>query len=39
MLPKHKYTWIEKVFNKAAGAKKGKKQSKGVELLIMNYKI
>ena len=38
-LPKDKYTWIEKEFNKAAGAKKGKKQNKGIEILIMNYKI
>ena len=36
-LPKNKYRWIEKEFSKAAGAQKGKKQNKGVELLIMNY--
>jgi DNA adenine methylase len=38
-LPKDKFTWIEREFPKAAGAKKGKKQSKGIEILIMNYKI
>lgn len=35
--PKDKYKWIEKEFSKAAAAKKGKKQNKGTELLIMNY--
>jgi len=36
-LPKDKYRWESKEFNKAAGAQKGKKQNKGTELLIMNY--
>tara|TARA_R110000744_G_scaffold166804_1_gene284081 strand:+ start:176 stop:979 length:804 start_codon:yes stop_codon:yes gene_type:complete len=36
-LPKDKFNWIEREFNKAAGAQKGKKQNKGTELLIMNY--
>ena len=36
-LPKNKYFWKEKEFTKAAGAKKGIKQNKGTELLIMNY--
>lgn len=31
------YKWEKKVFVKAAAAKKGKKQSIGTELLIMNY--
>ena len=37
LLPKTEYRWVEREFSKAAGAKKGKKQNKGVELLIMNY--
>ena len=37
LLPKNEFTWVEKEFTKAAGAQKGKKQNKGVELLIMNY--
>ena len=36
-LPKDKYRWESKEFNKAAGAQKGKSQNKGTELLIMNY--
>lgn len=35
--PRDEYRWVEKEFNKAAGAKKGAGQSKGTELLIMNY--
>jgi len=35
--PKNVYCWTEKSFAKASGATAGKKQSKGVELLIMNY--
>jgi len=35
--PKDKYTWTSKDFNKAAAAKSGKTQTKGTELLIMNY--
>ena len=35
--PKDKYRWESKEFAKAAGAKKGGKQSIGEELLIMNY--
>ena len=35
--PEDDYTWERKEFAKAAGAKSGKKQSKGEELLIMNY--
>lgn len=35
--PKDKYRWESKDFAKAAGAAKGKKQSIGTELLIMNY--
>jgi DNA adenine methylase len=35
--PKDKYRWEVKSFAKAAGAKKGGKQSIGEELLIMNY--
>ena len=35
--PKNKYKWVSKCFSKAAGAKKGSKQSVGEELLIMNY--
>ena len=37
--PKDKYVWVEKEFSKAASAKKGVKQNKGVELLIMNYTL
>lgn len=37
--PKDQYTWVSKKFAKASGASKGKKQSIGEELLIMNYKI
>lgn len=35
--PKDKYKWESKEFSKAAAAKKGAKQNKGTELLIMNY--
>jgi DNA adenine methylase len=35
--PKNEYIWESKEFSKAAMAKSGKSQTKGVELLIMNY--
>ena len=35
--PKDKYKWATKEFAKAAAAKKGVKQNKSEELLIMNY--
>lgn len=35
--PKEQYTWTSREFHKAAMAKSGKSQTKGVELLIMNY--
>ena len=35
--PKDTYTWKKKEFAKAAAAKKGKTQTMGEELLIMNY--
>jgi DNA adenine methylase len=35
--PKDQYKWISKDFHKAAAAKAGKAQTKGTELLIMNY--
>lgn len=35
--PKDEYIWQSKEFSKAAMAKAGKAQTKGVELLIMNY--
>jgi len=35
--PENQYTWEKKEFVKAAAAKKGVKQNKGEELLIMNY--
>ena len=35
--PKDTYTWEKKEFAKAAAAKKGKTQTMGEELLIMNY--
>jgi len=35
--PKDQFTWKEKEFAKAAMAKAGKAQTKGTELLIMNY--
>ena len=35
--PKEQYHWEQKDFKKASGASKGKKQSTGTELLIMNY--
>jgi DNA adenine methylase len=37
--PKDEYVWESKLFAKAAAAKKGKTQTMGEELLIMNYKI
>ena len=37
--PKNKYRWETKEFAKAAAAKKGQKQNKGREVLIMNYDI
>ena len=35
--PQDQYHWEKKEFAKAAAAKKGKPQTKGEELLIMNY--
>ena len=35
--PKNEYIWESKLFAKAAAAKKGKTQTMGEELLIMNY--
>lgn len=35
--PKDEYRWVEKEFAKSAMAQQGKQQTKGVELLIMNY--
>lgn len=35
--PKDEYTWVKKLFAKAAAAKKGISQNMGEELLIMNY--
>jgi DNA adenine methylase len=35
--PKEEYIWESKSFAKAAMAKAGKEQTKGIELLIMNY--
>lgn len=35
--PENEFRWEKKQFSKAAGAKKGKAQTKGEELLIMNY--
>lgn len=35
--PKNKYNWEIKEFSKSAMAKSGKKQTKGTELLIMNF--
>jgi DNA adenine methylase len=37
--PRDEYNWIEMEFTKGAGASKGKTQSKGTELLIMNYGV
>lgn len=37
--PKHEYVWKSKDFNKSAAAKSGLTQTKGTELLIMNYKM
>ena len=34
---KNEYIWESKLFAKAAAAKKGKAQTMGEELLIMNY--
>ena len=36
--PKNDYIWEQKEFVKAAAAKKGKEQTKGTEILILNYK-
>ena len=38
-LPENKYNWERKAFAKKAAAKKGIKQNKGTELLILNYPI
>lgn len=35
--PKDKYRWESKNFKKASAAQKGKKQSDGEEILVMNY--
>ena len=35
--PKNQYIWKEKVYKKAAAAKKDGTQNEGIELLIMNY--
>ncbi len=35
--PEDQYHWKNKQFSKAASAKSGKEQSKGTEILIMNY--
>jgi len=35
--PEDKYRWIRKEFSKNSAAKKGIKQTKGEELLILNY--
>lgn len=35
--PEDKYRWIRKEFTKNSAAKKGKKQTKGEEILILNY--
>ena len=35
--PRDEYKWESKEFHKAAMAKSGKTQTKGTELLIMNY--
>jgi len=37
--PEDEYVWEKKEFVKAAAAKKGKAQTKGEELLIMNYNL
>ena len=37
-LPRDQYSWERKAYSKCAAAKKGKKQNRGVEVLIMNYK-
>jgi len=37
--PKETHAWVTKDFSKAAGASSGKAQSKGTELLIMNYEV
>jgi len=38
-LPKDKFVWESREFVKAAAAQKGKKQSKGTEILVMNYTV
>jgi len=37
--PENDFVWVSKDFAKAAAAKKGKTQTKGTELLIMNYSL
>ena len=37
--PENDFVWVSKDFAKAAAAKKGKAQTKGTELLIMNYSL
>lgn len=37
--PKDEYQWVSRSFAKASGAAKGKKQTYGEELLIMNYRL
>jgi DNA adenine methylase len=37
--PENEFVWTSKDFAKAAAAKKGKVQTKGTELLIMNYSL
>ena len=37
-LPKDKYNWEARNYAKSASAKEGKKQNKGTEILILNYK-
>ena len=37
MYPPSKFNYIRREFNKAAGAKKGKDQSKSIEVLVQNY--
>ena len=38
-LPKDKFVWESREFVKASSATKGRKQNKGTEILVMNYKI
>ena len=39
MFPKEKFKWVSKEFFKPSMARSGKSQSKGEELLIMNYEL